>query len=362
MKSCKLCFNVLLATIWFACGLGAQTSTNPPPPGFATRLDYLKTLTNEAAIANAYKDGFISKDEAALAFSNRLSKLHFSSESELHKAYERGLIGKGEAMSLQMQNENAQPQDFYGKIVDQYGQPVAGVAVTGSVELMKGLTVGKIETYKTQTDAEGLFQFTGLKGASLSASISKPGYEINYGVGRKGPVGQQSSPTDRIIFTMWKLRGAEPMIQNEFDSRIPYDGTAAAFNLATGKKTADGDLKITLSRSPLKIRRGRDKFDWAVKIEMLNGGIVEENDPYPNWAPEKGYKPFFDVNMSSNNIPWSGELRQNFYFKNARKQYGRLFIDLSTDSMHPDTGITIQTLINPSGSQNLEFDPKKQIR
>jgi hypothetical protein len=152
------------------------------------------------------------------------------------------------------------------------------------------------------------------------------------------------------------------MAHKEFDSRVPYDGTSVSFNLATGKKDAAGDLKITLSRSPLRIRRGRDKYDWILKIETPTGGLFAENDAYPYWAPETGYKSSFEVNMSSNNIPWSAEWRQNFYIKNAQGKYGRLFIDLSTDSMRPDTGITVQTWINPSGSQNLEFDPKKQIR
>jgi hypothetical protein len=258
--------------------------------------------------------------------------------------------------------KNLQAQSIYGKVIDQYGQPVAGVDVTGSVEIMNGLIVGKIKTYKTQTDDKGLFQFVRLRGASLSASVSKPGYEINYVVGRIGSIGSESSPNDRETFIMWKLRGAEPMIRNEFDSRVPYDGTIAAFNLATGKKTTDGDLQVTLLRFPLKIQRGRDKYDWTLKIEMLNGGLLKENDPYPNWAPESGYQSSFEMTMSSNSVPWSGGLRQNFYIRNARGQYGRLFIDLSTDSMRPDTGITVQTLLNPSGSQNLEFDPKKQIR
>jgi hypothetical protein len=131
------------------------------------------------------------------------------------------------------------------------------------------------------------------------------------------------------------------------------------FNLTTGKKTTDGDLRIVLSRSPLKIHRGRDKYDWLVKIEMSNGGLLVESDPYPNWAPQTGYQSFFETGMSSNNVPWSGEFRQNFYIKNAQEQYGRLFIDLSSDSTRPDTGITVQTWVNPSGSQNLEFDPRK---
>ena len=161
---------------------------------------------------------------------------------------------------------------------------------------------------------------------------------------------------------MWKLRGPEPMIHTEFDSRVPYDGTSAMFDFVTSKKIPNGDLRVTLLRNPLQIQRGRDKFDWTVKIEMIGGGLLPENDLYPNWAPDSGYQSTFEVRERATDVPWAQDMSQNFYFKNSRDQYGRLFIGLSTDSMRPDTGISIQAWINPSGSQNLEFDPTKQIR
>jgi len=158
---------------------------------------------------------------------------------------------------------------------------------------------------------------------------------------------------------MWKLHGAEPLTHTELESRVPYDGTSAAFNLATGQKTTNGDLEITLLRSQMKIRRGQDKYDWTVKITVVNGGLIADNSPYPYWAPENGYQSSFETGMRSNSVPWSPELKQNFYIKNEQGKYGRIFIDLFTDATRPDTGIKIQTWFNPSGSQNLEIDLKK---
>lgn len=280
-----------------------------------------------------------------------------------NKAYQQGLIGKEDLIKTIVAEQNKQSQDFYGKVIDQTGEPVAGVTVTGELMIDTGEDIKTKEVHTTQTDAEGLFQFTGGEGSELAVVVNKAGYEMGArGEGYKGPVGKKTSPTDRAVFTMWKARGAEPMTYREFHSRVPYDGTSATLNLATGEKTGGGDLRITLLRTPLQVRRGIDKYDWTVKIEMLAGGLLAENDAYPYWAPETGYQPFFAASMSSNDVPWSAELNQNFYIKNQQGQFGRLFIDLSTDSMRPDTGITIETWINPSGSQNLEFDPSKQIR
>jgi hypothetical protein len=88
---------------------------------------------------------------------------------------------------------------------------------------------------------------------------------------------------------------------------------------------------------------------------------LTQNDGYPNWAPDNGYQPAFSKSVIATNIPWQRSLTQNFYFRDSNGRYGRLFIDLATDSDNADTGIGIEAWINPSGSQNLEFDPAKQI-
>jgi hypothetical protein len=112
-----------------------------------------------------------------------------------------------------------------------------------------------------------------------------------------------------------------------------------------------------LVRSPLEVRRGKDKFDWTVKVEMLNGGLVKENDPYPYWAPENGYQPAFEFNVSSNNVPWHSTLDEKFYIKTSQGKYGRMQFGISS-ALTP-ARIEIDFTINPSGSQNLEPAPEK---
>jgi hypothetical protein len=329
-----ICILVFIETSVFAQTSNLKStlvSTNSlPPPGFATHMDYLKSFTNEDDAMQAYRNGAITKSESTAA--------HF-------------LIG------------NLKGQNFFGKVIDQNSSPVPDADVSGYLRSDEGMGTydEKVEEFKTRTDSEGLFQFTELHGARFGEKVSKSGYEMNSG-GYIKPIGLKTSANDRATFIMYKLRGAEPMVHKEFESRVPYNGTGTLFDLVAGKKTAGGNLKVVLSRSPLKIRRGWDKYDWNLKIETINGGLIAESDAYPNWAPGKGYKSSFETTMSSNAVPWVGEFKQDFYVKNKEGSYGHMLIDLSTDSMRPDTGITIQTWFNPSGSQNLEFDPKKQIR
>jgi len=97
-----------------------QLSSQPPPPGFATRWDYVKSFVNEKDILDAYHAGLINKDESILAMSR---------------------LG------------NAASVDTYGKVVDQSGQPITGVKVRGGVKV----GIGDYEDHNTETDAQGQF-------------------------------------------------------------------------------------------------------------------------------------------------------------------------------------------------------------
>ena len=294
-------------------------------------------------------------------------------ESGIQKAYNAGLIGKGEAMALDSMAKNHQPQNLYGKVIDQNGQPVAGVDVEGNIELMNGWIVGKIEKHKTQTDAEGLFQFVRLKGASLSASISKPGYEIDYRLGRIAPVGGQSSPTNRLTYIMWKQRGGEPMKYNQIWSSVPCDGTVERFDFFKYKSNntipdvypSQGDLTVTLTRNPLTLnsRNRHTPFDWSVTLAITNGGLLEfTNQPYPYEAPAEGYQSSITFNFPTNAAGWQYEFKRSYYFKSQYgKVYGRMTVDVDASRPESPTYFNAEIYANPGGSRNLEFDPSKQI-
>jgi hypothetical protein len=166
-----------------------------------------------------------------------------------------------------------------------------------------------------------------------------------------------------MVFTIYKLQGAEPMVHIQLDSRVPYDGTSASFDLFTGKKSDTGDLKITLARNPLQIKRGKDHFEWSVEFEVVGGGLVESKDTYPYEAPESGYQSTFDFSQAADAPNWTQRLTKIFYVHTKSGNYGRVMIDLTTDSERPDTGISIEAYINPAlGSRNLEYDGNNEAK
>jgi hypothetical protein len=285
-----------------------------------------------------------------------------TSMADLHKTYELGLIDKGLVIQAGLMAENKQPLDFYGKVVDQNGNPVTGAKVQGNVGLNVSFVESRDEIHFTETDSEGRFKFLGLHGMGLGIWPQKQGYDYNLKLPSRRPADYHLDPNNPVVFTMWKLKGPEPMKHAEFRTRILCDGATAVFDLTNGKRNPNGNLRITLLRNPLKVRRGKDHFDWSFKIEILGGGLLSESDSYPNWAPENGYRSAFVKTVNATDSPWQARFIQNFYFKDGGGNYGRLFIDVTTDSDTADTGIRIESWVNPSGSQNLEFDTAKQIQ
>jgi hypothetical protein len=271
---------------------------------------------------------------------------------------------KVKAMEKMMAEINAKPINVYGKVIDQFDQPVVGAKVNGGTLLMISFERSGGETVSTVTDAQGRFSFTGLHGARFGLEIEKAGYKYDTQLNVNWWNNYKPDPDNPAVFHMWKLQGAEPMVHTKFDSRVPYNGQAVAFVILTGRKTSSGDLQITLIRNPLQVQRGGAPFDWSVQIQVAGGGLVGTSDLYPDEAPEGGYQPTFAFSMTKDAANWTQRLTKTYYIHTANGDYGRVNIDLTTDSERPQgTGITIETWLNPvPGDRNLEFDPTQAIK
>jgi len=115
---------------------------------------------------------------------------------------------------------------------------------------------GDIDKGTTQTDGAGLFQFIGIKGDSLSITPEKAGYQIEgHGLGLKGLNGPETSPENPTVYTMWKLKGPEPMMHSELNSRkIQPDGRVYTIDFVKSEiiegTNAAGDMLVQIQRPP----------------------------------------------------------------------------------------------------------------
>ncbi len=250
--------------------------------------------------------------------------------------------------------------DLYGKVVDQNGQPIAGVQVKGSIVLAVSLVSSENKDVVTVTDASGRFQFVDLHGIGFGVMLQKSGYEFN---GKPNwSADSEGAPERPVVSTMWKLQGAEPMVHSKIHDYIPCDGTEIHYDLSTGKKVSTGGgLVVKFTRDPVDIQRGKP-FEWTLTLEVAGGGLVEMHDPYPYEAPADGYEETVTITTGPEPKTYTDSTNKNYYYKSADGKYGRLNIELQADFQPPPTSFDASIYFNPSGSRNLEYDPAKQIK
>lgn len=308
--------------------------------------------------------------KAKLASGPPLSPADLSNNmASMFHDYRQGGVGKGIAMAELMALQDNQSQDFYGKVLDQYGQPVVGADLTVYINL----TMGNGGTRRTQTDANGFFQFTNIRGESLSVTPSKTGYQIDEAhLGLKGLNGPQTGPNKRETYNMWKLKGAEAMIHGQITSRkIIPDGRPFTIDFLKNQITEGtnevGDICVEIQR-PLKVLP-RQKFDWSFTMTAIDGGFIEvTNDDYLNEAPESGYQPKYVMARYATNIlnysTWQLYRTDRTFFVKSRG--GQVYGHFNIKELEPDyrdgAALQIEFYANPAGSRNLEFDPTKQTQ
>jgi hypothetical protein len=264
-----------------------------------------------------------------------------------------GLIGSMMALA------NSKSLEFYGKIIDQDGNPVGGVNVDAGVGLILDAAHSGGKDFYTESDPDGNFSFVGIRGAGVGFTLTKEGYTYNRRLASSNrPNDYIPNPQKPVIFTIWKLRGAESMVHTTIrESGLACDGTPREFDLMTGHRDTGGFV-AELNRNPLNIDGGKP-FDWTLTLKVTGGGLIAITDAYPNEAPSDGYQATVEIIMHANDSQWTPELARSYYVFDG-KNYGRVTINIVANYQPPPTLFDIDAYINPSGSRNLEFEPGKQ--
>ena len=288
--------------------------------------------------------------------------LRSEAPSDMENKYWQGTISKEQAIQQTLTQQNSRPLDTYGIVVDQYRQPIAGAKVEGSVLLNVSFVSSGGKSYFTQTDQQGRFSFLGIHGVGLGVLPQKVGYIYDAKRPSTRPDNYQPAPNNPVVFTMWKLKGAEPMVHDRKLYSINPDGRAYTLDLVSKKKlegeNANGDLVLRTQR-PAQVKRG-EKFAWSFTLSAVDGGIVEAQG-YLNEAPEAGYQPTCEGSMSASDPNWRPEVQRTFFLKSrGGKAYGHCHITV-IPQYQSAAAFEIESYVNPASSRNLEFDPAKQI-
>lgn len=246
------------------------------------------------------------------------------------------------------------PFEFYGKVVDETTQAVAGA----SVHFILSTTSSDNGTLDVDTSSvsDGSFSLTGKTGSQTSVDVWKAGYyeikslnQINF-----NPTGNGSSQENPVLFHLRKKGAGADLITSQygmakdFGFSTPLDGTPMRVDFFNRKVGGEGQMEISAVK-PDRLKQERAS-EWSFKMSIPDGGFIEQNDEFPFEAPESGYQSTIDFHFKTNEPGWTETIHKSYYivFGQPRK-YGR--IDIET-MMYWGTRLTYA--INPDGSRYLE--------
>jgi len=176
---------------------------------------------------------------------------------------------------------------YYGKIIDQYGDPVVGAKVKGYYTyyplIPNGDFTSSTKDIEMISDDQGAFSFTKHKGRSISIrGFEKDGYEFEIGrtyIFSRGGIKMLesiSNPYKPVIFHAWKKVEAEPLIHDEIFQKVPQDGQFHYINIAALNKT----MKVAFTIDPNGT--SSSPLDWSVNLTLVGGGFIESSEEFMN--------------------------------------------------------------------------------
>jgi len=260
------------------------------------------------------------------------------------------------------------PVGFYAKIIDQYGHSVEGVKVRVGLGGVYGAT-----SIQTTSDAQGRFSVKGVEATSMGAEeMLKSGYEFylrgvyflsyvrNGGHNRVWSDYTQENP---FIYHAWKL--GEPALLLHEDSklvRLKPDVTYTVYfdrrKLVEEGRNEGGDLWITLVR-PLNITP-QDTIDWSIRMETVDGGLLETDDLFMYEAPESGYQSVWEEHSAQ--VRASEWINHKFYIKTRNgASYGRVMVEIAPVYGSESSAIDFNYWINQNSSRNLYYNSRYRI-
>jgi hypothetical protein len=270
---------------------------------------------------------------------------------------------------LWLQRQNGAVQ-FYAKVVDQHGSPVAGAKLVLNLSRYVADDKNPVrdERIGLLSDTAGQFDLKTLSGHSLRiVDLTANGYlwsypadvgSFDFSMYRPRSAQDYQDPDKRFVLHLWKKEQTEPIIRQGV--RIPLSGEQETYgvNLFTGKKVGANELADLLVRIPLvEDAAGVARGDRWFIFEVPNGGIVETADVYPYAAPRGGYAPQWKWRHEigkTNSEQW----RRNFY---AKLRNGQTYAGLTITWGTAGTAFEVQAIINPHSSPMLEPEASKEI-
>ena len=217
--------------------------------------------------------------------------------------------------------------EFHGKIIDQYGSPVAGVQVhyIGN----RSVSAAGSGEGRLFTDENGAFVINTKGKALVIHEMKKLGYELpkrqrfsNSGGHQTDLSWRSFTSANPYIVNAWKVESYPDIKKGKPFLGFTPDGRDYTIDFLSKNKTKNEGV----TEGDLRIRFKRDEENWELEITAANGGLQETEDEYLNLAPENGY---------ASSLIYAGKkhearkIRKNIYFSSRSGQlYGRVKLEI----------------------------------
>ncbi|HTV43458.1 MAG TPA: carboxypeptidase-like regulatory domain-containing protein [Candidatus Sulfotelmatobacter sp.] len=250
------------------------------------------------------------------------------------------------------------PLLYYGKVVDESNQPIAGVRVSYYGNAAdESLTKEAYNEGAVTTDQRGFFKIDGLYGIGLMFQLSHPDYypypDNSTGFDVRSPPRDgivENSEANARIFRMYHKGHPVALVHRTGGAYVPLDGKQSVLFLrgADGMQKI-GELDIEATGTPPS-QYSREPFDWNVKFSAIGGGFVEYTNQFDFIAPDSGYQPSVEFSFPKDASDWTDIITKS-YFVELPSGYARLNVYIAARS---PLFFSVQYDYNPDGSRNLE--------
>ena len=113
-----------------------------------------------------------------------------------------------------------------------------------------------------------------------------------------------------------------------------------------------GDLLVKFTR-PLKVEP-RQKFDWLLELQGIDGGLIAVEDEFGYLAPETGYQHNLKIEMLASDASWADTVIKDFFIRSRGGQvHGLLHLRIRPE-YDTQGAIFFETRVNPARSRNLQ--------
>jgi hypothetical protein len=240
------------------------------------------------------------------------------------------------------------PIRFYGKVIDQNGQPVPEARIRYG---WNGIN-GSNERFD-QSDAQGMFSLEGIHGKLLSVRVQKEGYHARNSGFRAfeyaaffEPYFHQADPNEPVLFELFRKQESTPLIRTEQQITLPKDGPAATVALVD-------ETSILLS---LLANETQPDQPWSMRVTTNSGGLQTAAAEFPVEAPTDGYASSVLLDRTSPKpAGWSELYQGGVLYVKTDQGYGRVEIRM----LAGDDKARVIIYFNPSGSRNLEYEAQE---